>query len=91
MEALPQQTTDAGTVMDSQGVCRSRNLTEHVTIEQLKASQVNYRLIAENMKNTGLGLMISHRILVEHGGNLSIESEREKGTTVHITLPARLV
>lgn len=42
-------------------------------------------------KGTGLGLMISHRILEDHGGSLSIESEPGKGTTVHIALPARLV
>ncbi|MFD2371921.1 ATP-binding protein [Brevibacillus sp. GCM10020057] len=42
-------------------------------------------------KGTGLGLMISQRILEDHGGSLSIESEQGKGTTVHITLPARHV
>ncbi|QRG69769.1 PAS domain-containing sensor histidine kinase [Brevibacillus choshinensis] len=38
---------------------------------------------------TGLGLMVSYRILEDHGGSFSIESERDKGTTVHITLPVQ--
>ncbi|MBO8164538.1 MAG: PAS domain S-box protein [Brevibacillus sp.] len=38
-------------------------------------------------KGTGLGLMISSKIVKDHGGTLHITSEQGKGTTVEITLP----
>jgi two-component system sensor histidine kinase FlrB len=37
---------------------------------------------------TGLGLAVSHRILVAHGGLLYLESQVDKGTKVHLRLPA---
>ncbi|TLX71830.1 hypothetical protein E9993_19825 [Labilibacter sediminis] len=36
---------------------------------------------------TGLGLSITYSIVKEHGGNLEIESEQNKGTTVKISIP----
>ncbi|MFJ8235477.1 EAL domain-containing protein [Ureibacillus sp. NPDC094379] len=40
-------------------------------------------------KGTGLGLMISHKIVKEHRGILNIESILNQGTTVEITLPIK--
>jgi PAS domain S-box-containing protein len=37
---------------------------------------------------TGLGLAISFNIIREHAGQLAIDSEEGRGTTVHIDLPA---
>ncbi len=39
------------------------------------------------VKGTGLGLMISEKIITEQGGNIFIESEVGKGTTVTVQLP----
>ena len=36
---------------------------------------------------TGLGLAIAHKIVESHNGQISIQSERDKGTTVVISLP----
>jgi signal transduction histidine kinase len=38
-------------------------------------------------KNSGLGLAISKKIVEDHGGSVSIQSSKEEGTTVTISLP----
>jgi two-component system sensor histidine kinase PilS (NtrC family) len=39
-------------------------------------------------RGTGLGLSIVHRIVSDYAGELSVTSQRGKGTTVTVTLPA---
>ena len=36
---------------------------------------------------TGIGLAISHKIIMEHKGSIDIQSEPGQGTVVHIRLP----
>ncbi len=38
-------------------------------------------------KGTGLGLSISYRIIKNHGGEIKVESEKDRGTSVIIYLP----
>ncbi len=38
-------------------------------------------------KGTGLGLVITRKIVQEHGGSISVESEPDKGTSFCITIP----
>ncbi len=38
-------------------------------------------------RGTGLGLMVSYKIIEEHNGTVEVESKEGKGTTFHITLP----
>jgi PAS domain S-box-containing protein len=42
-------------------------------------------------KGTGLGLMVSFRIIESHKGTISFESEENEGTTVIITLPYKII
>lgn len=42
-------------------------------------------------KGTGLGLMVSYKIINEHQGHIEVESERGKGTVFHIKLPIKRV
>ena len=38
-------------------------------------------------KGTGLGLMISHQIIDDHGGSIEVESRPGEGATFHVRLP----
>ena len=40
-------------------------------------------------EGTGLGLYIAHEIVQKHGGNIAIESEKGRGTTVSVEIPCR--
>ncbi|WP_134704899.1 ATP-binding protein [Ammoniphilus sp. YIM 78166] len=39
---------------------------------------------------TGLGIMVTQQILKNHGGYMGIDSELNKGTTVHVILPSQI-
>ena len=39
---------------------------------------------------TGVGLLMARKMVEEaHGGSLAVESKRDEGTTITLTLPAR--
>lgn len=44
-------------------------------------------LVTSKVYGPGLGLTFSQKIIQEHGGNISVESEQDKGTTFTITFP----
>jgi len=39
-------------------------------------------------KGTGLGLMISHQIVADHGGSIEVDSTPGEGATFHVRLPS---
>lgn len=39
-------------------------------------------------EGTGLGMMVTHKIIADHGGSIQLISDGIKGTTVHIQLPS---
>ncbi len=42
------------------------------------------------IKGTGLGLSVSYGIIKNHGGDITVESEADQGTTFTITLPTEM-
>jgi len=43
----------------------------------------------KGLRGTGLGLVVTRKIISEHGGVVSVESVRQRGTTFTILLPVR--
>ncbi len=60
---------------------------EGIPEESLKRIQDPFFTTKHDTGGTGLGLSISSKILASHGGTLSFESERGKGTTARLTIP----
>ena len=63
----------------------NRTIKNPRTPEQVAHLFEPYRTSKEH--GTGLGLMISSRIVRDHGGTISVESELGKGTTFTIRIP----
>jgi PAS domain S-box-containing protein len=63
---------------------------EEVRIALEPFGQVDARLSREH-EGTGLGLPLARRLAELHGGSLRVESEKDKGTRVVVTLPASRV
>lgn len=56
-------------------------------IPQEKLRKLGEPFYTTKEKGTGLGLMVSYRIIGEHNGVIEVESEEGKGTIFHIYLP----
>lgn len=67
-----------------------RVIDEGEGISQERMQKLGEPFYTNKEKGTGLGLMISQRIIEAHKGCLQIESEVGKGTVVTITLPRLL-
>jgi signal transduction histidine kinase len=60
--------------------------TGHGISEDVK-NKVFLPFFTTKEKGTGLGLAIVHKIIISHGGSISVESS-EKGTTFTVRLPS---
>ncbi|MBM7606425.1 two-component system, sporulation sensor kinase E [Metabacillus crassostreae] len=56
-------------------------------ISEDKIKRLGQPFYTTKERGTGLGLMVSYKIIEEHRGNVQVESEEGKGTTFHMTLP----
>lgn len=62
-------------------------IDEGVGIEEEKIPNLGEPFFSTKENGTGLGLMISLRIIENHGGTMNISSQLNKGTTIYINLP----
>jgi signal transduction histidine kinase len=69
---------------------------DHVTVEVRdqgsgippdKLESIFHPFFTTKEQGTGLGLSLVHQMIVEHGGDITVESEVDKGTTFRVTLP----
>ncbi|MFQ5708821.1 MAG: ATP-binding protein [bacterium] len=88
-----QAIEDRGTI-EIKTACNEETLSIAITdTGQGIPEQITYKVFdpffttKEIGEGTGLGLSISYRIVKEHGGNLSFESQVGKGTCMRIELP----
>ncbi|HEY4497415.1 MAG TPA: HAMP domain-containing sensor histidine kinase [Candidatus Paceibacterota bacterium] len=70
-------------VVVDHGVGIPRDQKPHVFTKFFRGGNV----IRMQTEGSGLGLFIARNIIKNHGGDITIESEEDKGTTVRFTLP----
>ena len=70
---------------DNDVITTVRDDGQGMTPEQVAHLFEPYRTSKEH--GTGLGLMISSRIVRDHGGTISVESELKRGTAFTIRIP----
>jgi len=63
---------------------------EGAGIPKEKIKKLGEPFFTTKEQGTGLGLMVSHRIIKDHQGKITIESEEGRGTTFYIELPFQL-
>ncbi|WP_172890874.1 PocR ligand-binding domain-containing protein [Aneurinibacillus soli] len=68
-----------------------RIIDEGCGIPQERIPRLGEPFYSTKEKGTGLGLMVSYKIIERHEGSFFIHSELNKGTTVTILLPIELV
>lgn len=58
-----------------------------VGISREKLGRIFDPFYTTNRHGTGLGLLIVHRVVAQHGGSIAVESEVNRGTRFRITIP----
>ncbi len=66
-------------------ICRF--LDQGMGISEERMKKIGEPFYSTKEKGTGLGLMVSQKIIQEHGGRINIESIVNKGSTVEVILP----
>ncbi|WP_280769381.1 ATP-binding protein [Salipaludibacillus daqingensis] len=64
-----------------------RFIDEGIGIEQKRIERLGEPFYSTKEKGTGLGLMVSYRIIEQHNGKIKFSSKKNQGTTVDIILP----
>jgi signal transduction histidine kinase len=56
-------------------------------IEPENLAQLFRPFYTTKKKGTGLGLAVSYKIIHDHNGDITVQSEAAKGTTITVQLP----
>lgn len=89
IEAMPDGgKITVSAIRTSNGRVVAKIKDEGIGIPEERIPNLGEPFYSTKEKGTGLGLMICNRIIKNHGGTMSIESEINKGTTISIFLPA---
>ena len=75
--------------IDPKDIILIKIIDNGVGMEKQVVERIFDPFFSTKVNGTGLGMMISEKIISEHGGTIAIESEKGKGTTVTIQLPYR--
>lgn len=88
VDAMPN-----GGIIKTQVLCHDSELIKFRFIDQgcgISSERIKYigePFYSSKEKGTGLGLMVSNKIVHEHGGSIHIESMVNEGTIVDVMLP----
>ncbi|WP_227937799.1 ATP-binding protein [Alkalihalobacillus deserti] len=66
-----------------------RFVDQGMGIDKERIERLGEPFYSTKEKGTGLGLMISYRIIEHHNGRIKISSEKNQGTTVDVILPVK--
>lgn len=88
---------DDGAKTDHRIIFRARSQEDHVIFEitdngsgmDQETQQNLFTLFfsSKGQRGTGLGLYVSHKVIQQHGGSISVDSQPGQGSTFTITLP----
>ncbi|WLR54357.1 ATP-binding protein [Mesobacillus subterraneus] len=87
MESMPDGGTVKVTSESEDGFAIVSIRDEGCGIDPAKLQKLGEPFYTTKENGNGLGLMVTKKIIEEHGGRLIIESELDNGTTVTVTLP----
>ncbi|MFB6364386.1 PAS domain S-box protein [Paenibacillus elgii] len=87
-EAMPRGgTIDVSMEATEQGLALVRVADEGCGISQEQLRQIGEPFYSTKEAGTGLGLLVSHKIIEHHKGRIHIASEVGVGTTIQVKLP----
>ena len=86
---------------DPETIIRSRSLPEEKILLEVRdngmgmSEEVRKKLFTiffstKGSRGTGLGLLLSHKIVQEHGGEIRVQSSPQQGASFQVILPKRL-
>ncbi|PLR70360.1 ATP-binding protein [Bacillus sp. UMB0728] len=76
-------------LLDSTDYIKFRFIDQGHGISEERIKNIGEPFFSTKEKGKGLGLMISHKIVREHGGTINIESAVNQGTAVEVVLPIK--